>query len=407
MGLRNEAWVVCLASVVFEEGQGHSIDSIAPDVLSEADASLLAFLSIPDSVSSASKSVDSLHSFRLRYTSPLPLGSCPLSNHRFSFGLALFRQERCIASVRGATQRSIVVLSDYPLLHLWTKVCTILSYFSDQEPSLIHRALSEIRAWPLLASNPSQVDFFGNTLAIDTVGFREIRLNEVFGEILPALWHLWEALLIGLPILIVCQGDASRASRAVLSCLSLLSPWPYQGDYRPYLPIFDRDYSQFLASPKSCIVGVTSSLAAEQLSKNFALILVLDAAETVLEGKVRAVASTACSLFMSPEVTSRSGGTRSIWSLGSSHHLRLFCNRDDQACKIGSEPVIREIFRKNTETVVKSFNATGIVSETELINSIKIPTKLGSLEMSERKMQMFLENVARGPNLRAWLNQNT
>ena len=397
--------MVCLATVTFEEGKGHIVDGIAPDILNASEKAQLAYLAIPDSLSFASKSVDTIHTFRLRYTSPIPLGSCPLSNHRFIFGVSLFRQQADPLAHRGASQKSFVVLSNTPFLHLWTKVCTILGYCPTVDSSMLTKALSEISSWPSYVSNPTNLDFFGNTLTLGETGFRDIHLTEVFGEIFPALWHLWEALLIGLPILVVCPGDASRVSRAVLSCLSLLSPWQYQGDYRPYLPVFDKDYQTFATNPSACIVGVTSALAIEQLSHSFPIVLVLDSEKVSMPAKTRVVSGGACSLFINPDVASKSGGTRSIWSLGSSSQLRLYCGRDEQACKTGNEHVIREVFRLNTEAVLNAFSACRSFTEEDCIRDMKVPEKLGSVIIARRKFENFLQNVSRGPNLRVWLQQ--
>ena len=57
----DEKWLVCIASVVFEESSGHMIYSIAPSVLSEEDSRVLSFLSIHDSLSSSNKSADTIH----------------------------------------------------------------------------------------------------------------------------------------------------------------------------------------------------------------------------------------------------------------------------------------------------------------------------------------------------------
>ena len=400
-----EPWVVCLATVVFEEGKGHIVEFIAPDVLSDSDKAQLAYLAIPDSLAFASTSVDAIHTFRLRYSSPIPLGSCPLSNQKFAFGFSLFRQQADKHAHRGASQKSFVILTNITFLHLWSKVCTIIGYTQGPDSLILSKALSEISKWPDPKGYCESLDFFGNQLTLGEPGFRDIHLSEVFGEIFPALWHIWEALLIGLPILVVCLGDASRVSQAVLSCLSLLSPWEYQGDYRPYLPVFDKDYQIIVHNPTACIVGVTSALAVEQLSPSFPLVLVLDSEKATVKGKTRVISGGACSLFMNPEVTSKSGGSRSIWSMGSSNQLRLYCSSDEQTCRTGNEHIIRETFRLNTEAVLNAFNACKSFSEEDCIRNVKVPAKLGSVAISQRKLENFLRNVARGPNLRVWLQQ--
>jgi hypothetical protein len=50
--------------------------------------------------------------------------------------------------------------------------------------------------------------------------FHDVRLVEIFGEITPALWRVWEAVMVGASVLIFSPGDASKVSKAVTACIS-------------------------------------------------------------------------------------------------------------------------------------------------------------------------------------------
>lgn len=55
-------------------------------------------------------------------------------------------------------------------------------------------------------------------------------------SLLHKLWHLWELVLLGRPLMVVapCPADASNT---VAALLSLLAPLPYCADFRPYYTI--------------------------------------------------------------------------------------------------------------------------------------------------------------------------
>mmetsp|Transcript_25908 Transcript_25908/g.36104 ORF Transcript_25908/g.36104 Transcript_25908/m.36104 type:complete len:536 (+) Transcript_25908:2-1609(+) len=82
--------------------------------------------------------------------------------------------------------------------------------------------------------------------------------------VLHHLWHIWELIITGQPLLIFGQSP-SRTSSVVVSVISLISPLTYMGDYRPYFSIYDASLPHFQAlhdaKPEvlpSLVLGVTN-----------------------------------------------------------------------------------------------------------------------------------------------------
>lgn len=97
------------------------------------------------------------------------------------------------------------------------------------------------------------------------LGSRTLQINirkplSIFRTCLPALWVLWECLVLAEPLLIVAT-DPQKCSEAVWCLLDLLRPIPTEGDYRPYMHIHDRDFA-LLVNPNKpqpgVLLGVTN-----------------------------------------------------------------------------------------------------------------------------------------------------
>jgi hypothetical protein len=132
--------------------------------------------------------------------------------------------------------------------------------------------------------------------------------------LIEGLWHLWEALLVDLPILVYCPGRADLCSRIVLSLSSLTSPVEYAGDMRPFLSIFDPDYNVFRISTttRGCIVGVTSPMAFQQLMNNFKILLSFSASMDEVDATkfIEIAKSDRGRMYVAESITSVSSGTR-------------------------------------------------------------------------------------------------
>ncbi|PRW56114.1 DENND6A-like [Chlorella sorokiniana] len=64
--------------------------------------------------------------------------------------------------------------------------------------------------------------------------------------VLPQLWALWELLLLGQPLMVVAPSPGA-CSAAVAALLSLLAPFPYSLDWRPYFTIHDATFPRLAA----------------------------------------------------------------------------------------------------------------------------------------------------------------
>jgi len=74
--------------------------------------------------------------------------------------------------------------------------------------------------------------------------FQDINLYSCFRSLLPSLWTLWELMLTGQP-LVVMAPNPSTCSESVLGLASLISPLPYQADFRPFFTIHNLDFKHF------------------------------------------------------------------------------------------------------------------------------------------------------------------
>jgi hypothetical protein len=129
-------------------------------------------------------------------------------------------------------------------------------------------------------------------------------------------------------------------------------------------------------------------LAAEQLSNSFPVILALDSINLNFPTKIKVTSGISSGLFLDAKVTSRSSGTRPLWAVAAGNApLRLLIPQNERVVKTGNEHVIREVFRINTETVLKS------------VSEKNIP-RLINVELHPKKLRQFYENALNGPNLR-------
>ena len=87
-------------------------------------------------------------------------------------------------------------------------------------------------------------------------------LYSCFGPaLLPSLWHLWELVLTGQPIMVFAP-TPSLCSQTVLGLVSLIAPIGFNDDFRPFLTIYDPDFREISAA---C---AASAAAAASLRRN-------------------------------------------------------------------------------------------------------------------------------------------
>jgi len=98
------------------------------------------------------------------------------------------------------------------------------------------------------------------------VPVKGVSIHSCFVGILPYLWHCWELTLLAQP-LVVMSNNPKIGSDSVLSLVSLISPIPYGGDYRPYFTIHDNDFKDFTTKTQACLMCLKRQ-AANQHNKN-------------------------------------------------------------------------------------------------------------------------------------------
>lgn len=76
--------------------------------------------------------------------------------------------------------------------------------------------------------------------------FGDVDLFTPLRGALPQLWALWELLLLGLPLMVAAPAPGA-CSAAVVALLSLLAPFPFSLDWRPYFTIHDAAFSRLAA----------------------------------------------------------------------------------------------------------------------------------------------------------------
>ena len=250
-----------------------------------------------------------------------------------------FRQMEDAANARGYYQKSFVLISSSSRLYetadeLLALVRSIGNKFYIAEESGCGREVL-IDTYSHLDQNNllrlgSSISEVGTSLT--SLSSRSLELSgdplspshgafalESIYLLIQGLWHIWEAILLGLPVLVYCPGRADLCSRTVLSLKSLIAPLEYVGDIRPFLSIFDPDYDSFRStSLHGCIVGVTSPMACQQLSDSFRIILTFNYSDelSVLDQSkfVQVAESGNGRMYVAESITSVSSGTRTRMS---------------------------------------------------------------------------------------------
>ena len=78
--------------------------------------------------------------------------------------------------------------------------------------------------------------------------FQDVGLYSCFGPaLIPSLWHLWELVLTGEPVMVFAPTPA-LCSQTVLGLVSLIAPIGYDDDFRPFLTIYDPDFREISAA---------------------------------------------------------------------------------------------------------------------------------------------------------------
>ncbi|PKC76048.1 DUF1630-domain-containing protein, partial [Rhizophagus irregularis] len=206
----------------------------------------------------------------------------------FLYGYVFFRQKKDPRIRRGYFQKSLVILSQYPYVGLFSKMASILgpAYFDVGKP-MLEAACHDIASWkPPAPGNHFDLPFLGNVIQVELSQPNKPQLLETcpfdmanyqpetqilaslppvtmftyFKDMLKDLWLCWELMLFAEPIVLMAP-DPKICSETVLELVDLINPIPYCGDYRPYFTIQDSDFKSFVTKNKpssNIIIGVTN-----------------------------------------------------------------------------------------------------------------------------------------------------
>ncbi|XP_051544084.1 protein DENND6B isoform X2 [Myxocyprinus asiaticus] len=299
---RFSAWLECVCVVTFDLELGQAIELVYPhDVkLTEKEKTSICYLSFPDSYSGCLG--DTHFSFRLRqsvgrsgswfeqedkYNRDAPVTM--QKEHAHFHGYVYFRQVKDASVKRGYFQKSLVVVSRLPFVHLFHSLLKVIApeYFEKLEPCL-ETVCNEIDQWPapipgqtlnlpvmgvvMQVRIPSKDEAPGGSpvkqtqtehvLPAPTIlpSVHELDLFQCFQSILIHMQMLWELMLLGEPVVVMAPSP-TVSSETVLALVSSITPLRYCGDYRPYFTIHDSEFKEYTTrtqAPPNVILGVTN-----------------------------------------------------------------------------------------------------------------------------------------------------
>ncbi|KAK3888922.1 hypothetical protein Pmani_034447 [Petrolisthes manimaculis] len=305
-------WVHAICVVTFDLELGQAMEMIYPAdrELTERERTNICYLAFPDSNSGLMGNVQ-FH-FRIRqcpqsmnaHTRPAIHtynSNCPTSiqiEDGYLYGYVYFRQVKDRTLRRGYFQKSVVLLSQLPLVSLFTAVLELVApeYFETGEASL-EAACHHLDQWPpptpattlnlpllgtlIQVRIPSRQDKPGASsltppspthtmsgppsVLIPTP--HETEAFRVLAPVLPHLNLLWELVITAEPLVVMALSPTTAAN-TVQTLVSLIAPLRFSGDYRPFFTIHDsefREYTTRTSAPPNVILGVTNPFFAKTL----------------------------------------------------------------------------------------------------------------------------------------------
>ena len=300
-----------IAVVQFDLKAGQTVKSILPaDSLSDGERAQVAFHAFPDSttvVSNRDSVRDTLFHFRIRRESAEAASPGPSDDledwkihngykrkrraqYLWCYSFCRQRQDRSLP--RGGSQTSVVVLAERPfmaLLHQISKITGSLYFDHGQQERTMEDVVSSIENWNSLRPKATlKINAARQCLPVHVPERRDVGFDEaifagdadpsfldshtrmIFSKtclfsalngVLRHLWHLYEIVLLGKPM-VIFGGSPEVVSDTVAAVMDLINPLPYHADYRPYFTVQDTEFAAASkcdkpGSPK--IVGVTNS----------------------------------------------------------------------------------------------------------------------------------------------------
>ncbi|XP_068264903.1 protein DENND6A isoform X2 [Nyctibius grandis] len=214
----------------------------------------------------------------------------------YYYGYVYFRQVRDKSLKRGYFQKSLVLISKLPYVHLFRTILKQIApeYFEKSE-AFLEAVCSDVDRWPppipgkilhlpimdiiMKLRIPTYRDKPGTTPIVQNMHQADAQISmalptvhevDLFRCFCPVFFHiqmLWELVLLGEP-LVVMAPSPSESSETVLALVSCISPLKYCSDFRPYFTIHDSEFKEYTTrtqAPPSVILGVTNPFFAKTL----------------------------------------------------------------------------------------------------------------------------------------------
>uniref|UniRef100_A0A8D0EGK0 DENN domain containing 6A n=1 Tax=Strix occidentalis caurina TaxID=311401 RepID=A0A8D0EGK0_STROC len=214
----------------------------------------------------------------------------------YYYGYVYFRQVRDKSLKRGYFQKSLVLISKLPYVHLFrTMLKQIAPEYFEKSEAFLEAVCNDVDRWPppipgkilhlpimgiiMKLRIPTYRDKPGTTPVVQNMHQADAQISmalptvhevDLFRCFCPVFFHiqmLWELVLLGEP-LVVMAPSPSESSETVLALVSCISPLKYCSDFRPYFTIHDSEFKEYTTrtqAPPSVILGVTNPFFAKTL----------------------------------------------------------------------------------------------------------------------------------------------
>ncbi|KAM4653743.1 protein DENND6A isoform 4-T4 [Amazona ochrocephala] len=306
---RFSAWLHCVCVVGFDLELGQAVEVIYPphSKLTDKEKTNICYLSFPDSNSGCLG--DTQFCFRFRQSPGRKVSFCCFLDQldrdlpvylkkdpAYYYGYVYFRQVRDKSLKRGYFQKSLVLISKLPYVHLFrTMLKQIAPEYFEKSEAFLEAVCSDVDRWPppipgkilhlpvmgiiMKLRIPTYRDKPGTTPVVQNMHQADAQISmalptvhevDLFRCFCPVFFHiqmLWELVLLGEP-LVVMAPSPSESSETVLALVSCISPLKYCSDFRPYFTIHDSEFKEYTTrtqAPPSVILGVTNPFFAKTL----------------------------------------------------------------------------------------------------------------------------------------------
>lgn len=125
-------WIISLSIAKFDIDDGQIIESIyPPDVLNKNEQKMLSLLSFPDSNSFSASEGNLRYIFRMKRDKMIN-GKLIQLEYPFAYGFVYFLQRKDAKISRGYFQKSVVILTNFPLLDFFLNLVQVIGnlYFN-------------------------------------------------------------------------------------------------------------------------------------------------------------------------------------------------------------------------------------------------------------------------------------